>query len=145
MHTTIEIDIEDAIKNLRLTEREHLSKKMVKDNLDVSGIIEAAKEVLNETIDAEKAIASQIKYLKERAKLNDGDWMNADFAKGIGFAPQDGICYNCHKQIYDNAIVKQRNWKTGELEEVVSKGISVEKASTELTTGCPHCHRSFVD
>ena len=27
MHTTIEIDIEDAIKNLRLTEREHLSKQ----------------------------------------------------------------------------------------------------------------------
>lgn len=44
MYTTIEIDIDDAIKNLKVTERTELSKKMVKDNLDVSEIIEASKE-----------------------------------------------------------------------------------------------------
>lgn len=44
MKTTIEIDIEDAINNMKFTERTELSKKMVKDNLDVSEIIEASKE-----------------------------------------------------------------------------------------------------
>lgn len=137
--------VEKSKRDIEIIEK-YIAENTPKINEEsIKEITKFAKEVLNETIDAEKAIASQIKYLKERAKLNDGDWMNANFAKGIGFAPQNGICYNCHKQIYDNAIIKQRNWETGELEEVVSKGISVEKASTELTTGCPHCHRSFVD
>lgn len=68
MHTTIEIDIEDAIKNLRLTEREHLSKKMVKDNLDVSGIIEAAKEAGYDEDDILKEIDDDtiINYLSKQ-------------------------------------------------------------------------------
>jgi len=41
------------------------------------------------------------------------------------FAPTDGVCWNCGKQIYT--------------------GISLEKASTQLITGCPHCHRSYCD
>lgn len=44
MTTTIEIDIEDAINNMKFTERTELSKKMIKDNLDVTKIIEASKE-----------------------------------------------------------------------------------------------------
>lgn len=44
MKTTIEIDIEDAINNMKFTERTELSKKMVKDNLDVSEIIQASKD-----------------------------------------------------------------------------------------------------
>lgn len=44
MNVKIEIDIDDAIKNLRLTERIHLSKMMIKENLDISDIIEASKE-----------------------------------------------------------------------------------------------------
>lgn len=47
--------------------------------------------------------------------------------KHIGFAPSDGRCYRCKRQIYSDG------------------GISVEKASAELTTGCPFCHASFVD
>lgn len=43
------------------------------------------------------------------------------------FAPSDGVCWKCNKQIYSEG------------------GISVEKASSELVTGCPFCHRSFVD
>ena len=41
------------------------------------------------------------------------------------FAPTDGICWRCHKQIYD--------------------AISLEKASNTLITGCPHCHYSYCD
>lgn len=40
------------------------------------------------------------------------------------FAPVDGICYNCHRNIYE--------------------GISVEKAGQELVTDCPFCNHSFV-
>lgn len=43
MLTTIEFHIEDAIENLKTTDKTELSKKMIKDNLDASEIIEAAK------------------------------------------------------------------------------------------------------
>lgn len=43
MLTTIEFNIEDAIENLKITDKTELSKKMIKDNLDASEIIEAAK------------------------------------------------------------------------------------------------------
>ena len=96
------------------------------------------------TIDVEKAIKAQMDYLIDRSKT-DKTWMRDSFARGEGFAPKNGICYNCHKQIYSDVDVKRRNWNTGNIENVVSYGISVERAGSELTTGCPHCHRSFVD
>lgn len=43
MLTTIEFNIEDAIENLKTTDKTELSKKMIKDNLDAFEIIEAAK------------------------------------------------------------------------------------------------------
>lgn len=98
-----------------------------------------------ETFNAEKAIEAQKSYLKELAKKEQGDWMNESFSKGIGFAPENGICYCCHRQIYSNVKIRVRDWRDGKIKEIESKGISVERASTELTTGCPHCHRSFVD
>lgn len=41
------------------------------------------------------------------------------------FAPRSGICYACGSQIYET--------------------ISVERASSDLITGCPLCHRSYCD
>ena len=41
------------------------------------------------------------------------------------FAPGAGVCWNCHRQIYDK--------------------ISLEKASTELITGCPFCCYSYCE
>ena len=54
------------------------------------------------------------------------------------FAPFDGYCFGCNRQIYDGGIVHagDRYYHTG---------ISVEKAGSTLITGCPHCMRSFVD
>lgn len=43
------------------------------------------------------------------------------------FAPEDGFCSSCGKQIYTN------------------KGRNLEYASTEHITGCPHCSRSYCD
>jgi hypothetical protein len=41
------------------------------------------------------------------------------------FAPEDGICYHCGKQIYEK--------------------ITEMKAASKLITGCPHCDNSFVE
>ena len=41
------------------------------------------------------------------------------------FAPDDGICYACHKQIYSE--------------------ISILQAGHTHITGCPICHRSYCD
>lgn len=41
------------------------------------------------------------------------------------FAPHDGKCYRCGKQIYDK--------------------ITLERASSDLITGCPQCGRSYCD
>ena len=46
------------------------------------------------------------------------------------FAPRDGICVNCNKDIYT---------------EQDKTGISVEKAGTTLITVCQHCSWSFCD
>ena len=75
----------------------------------------------------EKAIEAQKSYLKKYAKEHPEDWASEGFAKGEGFAPSSGVCYRCHKDIY------------GE------NGISVEEAGRTMVTGCPFCHRSFVD
>ena len=41
------------------------------------------------------------------------------------FAPSDGVCASCLRQIYAK--------------------LSMERAGSELITGCPHCSYSFVD
>ncbi len=46
------------------------------------------------------------------------------------FAPGNGMCYRCHRNIY---------------KEINGYGISVEAAGTQLITGCPHCNWSFCD
>ncbi|MFK2341673.1 hypothetical protein ACIXN4_10475 [Bacteroides fragilis] len=99
-----------------------------KSNMSLSETETTLKTVIMEkTYNAQKAIIAQKEYLKELAKNNQADWMADNFSKGIGFAPSNGICYRCKKQIYSEG------------------GISVERASTELTTGCPFCHTSYVD
>jgi len=50
------------------------------------------------------------------------------------FVPNDGRCYNCKKQIYEQ--IQRGNFTTG---------ISLEKAKAGLITGCPHCNRSYCD
>ncbi len=47
------------------------------------------------------------------------------------FAPEDGICYRCGRNIYEKSA-------TG-------SGISVEEAGSRYITGCPHCRTTFCD
>ena len=54
------------------------------------------------------------------------------------FAPLDGRCYDCNKDIYE--IVQKtngnRHWETG---------IKLEPAGTSHITACPHCSSSYCD
>lgn len=50
------------------------------------------------------------------------------------FAPNSGVCYVCKRNIY--TPLDRGSYKTG---------ISVERASSILVTGCPHCNRSYCD
>lgn len=78
-----------------------------------------------------KAIEGQRKYCEEK-----------EFPH---FAPSSGRCYRCNKNIYEPIEHVRKNWQTGEVVGSYITGISVEKASSELITGCPHCNRSYCD
>ena len=55
------------------------------------------------------------------------------------FAPHDGRCYRCRENIYkliEHTNTNGTKYKTG---------IPVEKASSELITGCPHCNSTYCD
>ncbi|WP_146752107.1 hypothetical protein [Paenibacillus taichungensis] len=77
--------------------------------------------------DIPKSIEAQKKYCEDK--------------KAPHFAPQSGRCWNCNQNIYSSG---RSVWR-GKMEERESAGISVDKAGTELVTGCPHCHRSYCD
>ena len=51
------------------------------------------------------------------------------------FAPRDGVCYRCNRNIYQHYELSSR----------VSKGYSLDKSSNSLITGCPHCCISYCD
>lgn len=55
--------------------------------------------------------------------------------KAPHFAPEDGFCWSCGKQIY--ADYHEHGF--------TDHGRNLEYASTELITGCPHCSRSYCD
>jgi hypothetical protein len=74
-----------------------------------------------QTFDVQAAIAAQRKLCDEK--------------KWPHFAPSNGICYKCRRQIY-SPVERQVGF---------TSGVSVEQASTELVTGCPHCYMSYCD
>lgn len=84
--------------------------------------------------DPPKAIEAQKRYCEEKQVPH--------------FAPYNGICWNCNRNIYELHYWKYENHvrKSANPDEVTLKtGISVEEAGSELVTGCPHCNRSYCD
>lgn len=61
----------------------------------------------------DKSIEGQRKYCKENNYPH--------------FAPADGICWKCNRNIYEPPY------------------ITVEKASNELITSCPYCNISYCE
>lgn len=47
------------------------------------------------------------------------------------FAPVDGICFSCCRNIY--------------VPYGASMGITVDEAGRRLITSCPHCNKSYVE
>lgn len=80
------------------------------------------EEMKKETFDIKKACEAQAKLCREEEYPH--------------FAPFSGTCWDCNRNIYTK--IYNERWNT-------NSGISVEKASTSLITGCPHCHRSYCD
>lgn len=99
---------------------------------------------MDKTYNVAEAVQAQKEYCKEYAAKHPEDWASSMMKDGKGFAPVNGICYCCHQQIYSaegREYLGDRRKPTGR----IKSGISVEQARAELTTGCPFCHRSFVD
>jgi hypothetical protein len=82
-----------------------------------------------ETYNIQDAIKAQAKYCEEEGAPH--------------FAPNDGRCWRCHRNIYEKWEREDKGWDGKPITRV--SGISVEKAGAELVTGCPHCHRSYCD
>lgn len=66
------------------------------------------------------------------------------------FAPYSGLCWNCKRNIYQPIGWKYENGRRIQVSSDSSDkdrvtGITVEKAGSELVTGCPHCNRSYCD
>jgi hypothetical protein len=55
------------------------------------------------------------------------------------FAPADGVCYKCKRNIYEPRISGVGT------EEVTVSGISVEQARKEHITGCSYCSTSYCE
>lgn len=74
--------------------------------------------------------------------------------KAPHFAPENGICDYCGRNIYQNyGWMRNEYLDIGRAKAVVDDGAEVdfvtghniERAKNELITGCPHCNRSFCD
>lgn len=97
---------------------------------------------MDKTYNVAEAIQAQKEYCKEYAAKHPEYWASGFMKEGKGFAPVNGICYYCKQQIYAE---KGREYWNKKLSGLINSGICVEKARTQLTTGCPFCYRSFVD
>lgn len=75
-----------------------------------------------------------LKRADERAKKAPGyesytAQKNYCISKGYPvFVPGNGVCYSCHKSIFQGA-----------------RAITLQEASTRLITGCPYCSTSYVE
>lgn len=91
--------------------------------------------------------------IKSEKEINECINAQNEYWKRTGdpdFAPHNGVCWCCHKQIYQNIGYKKDQYRDiecntdGEMVDYVS-GISLEKAKNKLVTGCPHCNRSYCE
>ena len=75
----------------------------------------------------------QAENIERLYKENPNDWfykaeMEIPTEKRTGFAPLNGRCPHCGKDITDG-----------------EKGITIEKLGDYIILNCPHCNRSFCD
>ena len=123
-----------------------------KDNVEVGDLVQinsSSKGVVTEINVPEEEIASykdKVKFIYGKVKTepeekiynpvkaNEAQTKYCHDNEYPHFAPK-GKCWKCNKNIYES-IDQGNGYFTG---------IDVEKASSELITGCPHCNRSYCD
>jgi hypothetical protein len=88
----------------------------------VGKVVAESKEEPSEHFNVLDSLAAQKRYCEEKSYPH--------------FAPENGICWRCNQQIYTEGKNRMGN---------SSEGISVEKAGSELITGCPHCNWSYCE
>lgn len=81
----------------------------------------------------EQVKRKQAENIERLFNENPDDWfyksvMAEPIEKRTGFAPRDGKCYRCGKDITEG-----------------ENGITVESLGDYIILGCPHCHLSFCD
>lgn len=94
------------------------------------------EEYKEELFDVEEARKGQLEYCEKNNLPR--------------FANESGKCWACSRQIYKPVFWKRNEYKQFEVVNSIDEcdyvtGITVEKASRELVTGCPHCNRSYCD
>lgn len=77
--------------------------------------------------------AKQAENIEKLYQKNPDDWfykaeMEIPIERRTGFAPVNGICYRCGRNIAEG-----------------ENAITVESLGDYIITGCPHCHVSFCD
>ena len=77
--------------------------------------------------------AKQAENISKLYKKDPDDWfyksqMKKPVELRTGFAPYDGICWNCHRDICEG-----------------DKAITVELLGDYIILGCPYCHKSYCD
>lgn len=75
----------------------------------------------------------QAENIAKLAEKYPNDWFYSSQMKKpenqrVGFAPSNGICYRCGRNIAEG-----------------ENGITLEKLGSYIITGCPYCHYSFCD
>lgn len=75
----------------------------------------------------------QAENIARLAEKYPNDWLFSGEMKKpenqrVGFAPSNGICWRCGRNIAEGA-----------------NGITLEKLGDYIITGCPHCNYSFCD
>lgn len=94
------------------------------------------EEYKEELFDVEKARKGQLEYCEKNNQPH--------------FASESGKCWVCGRQIYKPVFWKWNKYnqfeKVNRIDECdYVSGITVEEASKELVTGCPHCLRTYCD
>jgi len=74
----------------------------------------------------EKKVSQRINEIEEELETKKAKQKRFCQEKKVPyFAPEDGICWSCKKQIFDK--------------------LKEETCATEHITGCPYCARSYCD
>lgn len=77
--------------------------------------------------------AKQAENIAKLFEKDPDDWfyksqMELPVERRTGFAPYDGICRNCYRDICEG-----------------DRAITVESLGDYIILGCPYCHRSYCD